>query len=273
MLAFGGGVTINAIGHYIGDNCDRLLVGKILGDYPSGLYSRAIGLLVTPVAQFTGPFFNVFTPALCRAANEPRRFEHIMAVATRMILMMSTPMMAVILVAPRPVTLLVFGPQWEGVVPVFRPLAISIAAVPLHGLYYYALRASGNTRALVTYGIIYAVVMPTAVLVGMHFNGVTGVAYAYAISDVFLRLPVHVTITAWGSRISAWALIKPFGWFVIGAVFSFGGAFGAWWLARDVPYSIVQVGAAGVGAVLLFAAWLWGSGQLKEMLQLIKTVR
>lgn len=273
MLAFGGGVTANTIGHYIGDNSDRLMVGKMLGDYPSGLYSRALGLLITPVAQFSTPFLSVFTPALCRASNEPKRFEHIMSVATRMILMMATPMMSVILIAPEAVTLLVFGPRWKDVVPIFRPLAICLAAIPLHALYFYALRASGNTRALVFYGVSYAIIMPISVLIGMYVDGVIGVAYAYAISDIVLRLPLHAAATAWGARISLWAMIKPFGLFLVGCVFSFGGAFGAWWLVRNASLHIVQVAVTGIGGTVLFAAWLLISGQVKETIRLVKSVR
>ena len=58
MLKFGGRLTVSNFVHYLSRNMDNMLIGKVIGAEPLGLYSKAFSLLMTPLNQIRSSSYN-----------------------------------------------------------------------------------------------------------------------------------------------------------------------------------------------------------------------
>ncbi|MDQ1542033.1 MAG: hypothetical protein QOH29_2759, partial [Actinomycetota bacterium] len=73
LLRFGAGVSIANILYYFSSNADNILVGRVLGNGPLGLYARAYNLFLVPLRQIHGPLGNVVQPVMSAIVGEPER--------------------------------------------------------------------------------------------------------------------------------------------------------------------------------------------------------
>src|SRR5207302_1799315 len=68
MLSFGGHLTGFTVLNYLTRNFDNILIGRVLGSAPLGIYSRAYALLMLP-GQVNMPLAMVLLPGLSRLQN------------------------------------------------------------------------------------------------------------------------------------------------------------------------------------------------------------
>ena len=59
MLRFGLNLTGFSFVNFFARNTDNLLIGKLFGAKPLGLYSKAYGLLLLPLTQINAPIASV----------------------------------------------------------------------------------------------------------------------------------------------------------------------------------------------------------------------
>ena len=92
-----GRYGIYLIGHgsinYWLRNGDNLLIGKFLGARDLGIYSRAYSLMLLPINNISGVVGQVMFPALAQLENEQSHFISLYLKATRLIALVSFPMM------------------------------------------------------------------------------------------------------------------------------------------------------------------------------------
>ncbi len=78
MLIFGGDVTaFNLIWSFVTFNLDQILIGKLFGATPLGLYRQGINLVLAPISQLSFPVNTVAETTLSRlqdAADRYRRY-------------------------------------------------------------------------------------------------------------------------------------------------------------------------------------------------------
>jgi O-antigen/teichoic acid export membrane protein len=123
MLLFGGSLTASNLLDYSSRNLDNLLIGWHWGAQPLGFYARAYGLLLLPFRQMIGPISLVTIPALSRLQNNPLRYQAYYRKAICLLVTVSMPAVAFLVVAANEIVLTILGPQWLEVVPIFQALA------------------------------------------------------------------------------------------------------------------------------------------------------
>ncbi len=191
MLRLGGYLSAFNVVNYFARNLDRVLLGRVWGADSVGLYSRAYTLMMVPMTFFTGPLQQVMVPALSRVAADRDRFESLYLRALRAVAAVSFPTMAGLLVAAEEAVAVVMGPQWGGVVPIFRVLALSalVQAVvsPVGWLYV----ASGRTDRLFRWSLIATPLIAAGFVAGLRW-GALGVAIGYAAVMIGIAGPLAV---------------------------------------------------------------------------------
>ncbi|MGC9453964.1 MAG: lipopolysaccharide biosynthesis protein [Phycisphaerae bacterium] len=187
MLHFGrrlGGVEIlNAVAR----NTDKFLVGRFLGDFALGLYSKAYELLMLPVRMLTVPLTKVAIPALSRLREQPDKYRQFYYRGIRLFAMLSIPVPVVLFLLAHEIVFLLLGPKWLPMVPIFRILTIAMLADSFDVSAWWVFISRGEGGRLFRAIAAFSVALVAACLIGLQW-GVQGVAWAVAVTMVFARI-------------------------------------------------------------------------------------
>jgi PST family polysaccharide transporter len=125
MLKFGGHLTSFNFVNYFSRNADNILIGKFIGADALGLYAKAYQLLMMPITQIRNPLDQVAMPVLSSLRNQPERYVKYYQRLVDIIASLTMPLTVYCAIEADFLIQLLLGPKWEGVVPVFRILAIA----------------------------------------------------------------------------------------------------------------------------------------------------
>lgn len=124
ILAFGGYSSATAIINVFHDTLPKLIIGRILGVAPVGLYGRAMMVCALPDRLFISALQPVALPALAEHARAGRdlRTPYLLAL-THMSALLWPGLLCLMLLAD-PIVRLLLGPQWGEVPPLVRIMAL-----------------------------------------------------------------------------------------------------------------------------------------------------
>jgi O-antigen/teichoic acid export membrane protein len=188
-----GGFGLKAIGARIlsdvRQNGDKLVIGRILGSVPLGVYLVANNIVLTPFNRIVTPLQDVLLPAFSRLHDGSRAVGLAWLRVNRVLAAVSMPaMLGLVVVAPDFVPLLL-GSKWNAAVPIIQLLGWVGLLQALQGLNAAALIASDRAGKLFIVTAAIAVVTLAALFAGIPW-GVKGVATAYAAANTIV-FPVY----------------------------------------------------------------------------------
>jgi len=250
-------MTVYILLRRLASGADVILLGRLYGAGPVGLYSRAQVLLMRPLDQFISPFDTVFVPVLSRLQNQPERYRTVFLQAYGAIALLSFTFAGLLIGLSEPLVLVLLGPKWSGVIPIFSWLTIAALYIPLSYAAMWLLTTQGRSRDLLIMGTVVPLVTVISVVIGVPF-GVSGVALSLALFGLLARLPVQYQITGkagpvsrddlWGvffRHLPLWAAVASTTWVVQRLV-------GSW-----QPIWKLVVGGLSGGAVALTVIVCW----------------
>ena len=111
--------------NYVSRNLDNLLIGKFFGPEPLAFYSRAYGLMLSPMIV-NSALANTVTSVFARLQHDkPRCGRLFMREFQRVISFVSFPSMTGLCLVAEPFVLTVYGEKWLPMVPILRVLALA----------------------------------------------------------------------------------------------------------------------------------------------------
>ncbi len=189
LLFTGSHLSGTEVLNYIGLNSDAVILGRAAGEGPLGEYSRAQSLLMMPLTQIIGPFTKVAVPLLSRVQDQPERFARAYYRMCAMVALVSTPLIALLMVGARDIVLIMLGPGFAEAATLFQILAIAAWGMPIAATATWVAIASGQTALLFWRNLVRVTIVIAAYLIGVRW-GATGIAVAYVITTHLLRLPM-----------------------------------------------------------------------------------
>jgi PST family polysaccharide transporter len=188
LLGFGGWLTGTGLLVYLRQNVDRILIGRRFGAADLGNYGRAFFLGTLPATTIHGVLGGVMLPALSALQGEKERLGVMYRRAVVMLSLVSVPFAVLLIVGTSEIVLLVYGPQWLGVVPLLKWLGLAAVRMPIAMTMGWLIVAVGKSRVMFYWTILDSIVTITAYVVGMKF-GLSGVPAAYSIAAIILTVP------------------------------------------------------------------------------------
>ncbi|MAF29142.1 MAG: flippase [Croceicoccus sp.] len=188
MLKFGGGLTGFNLTNFFARNADNVIIGKFIGAGPLGYYDRAYKLMLMPLQQINGPAGRVMIPIMSRLMNEPGRYRFAYLRALRILLLVTMPIVCFCIASAYELIPFLLGPQWTAASDVFVWLSIAALHQPLTATIGWLFITQNRTGEFAKWGVVNAVTCVMAFMAGLPW-GVVGVAAAYAISDLVVRMP------------------------------------------------------------------------------------
>ena len=192
-LRFGGALAGANLCRTVADQLPIIVAGRLFGDAPAGVYYRAHTVADMPRSRIVRPLSGAFVPALSRLQSDPAAFRALFTRAVNRALLLLLPVTVLLIAAPDLIVALLLGPDWGAAVPLLAVLGLRSAVIgPERGLHWCCI-AMGATLPLLLLGAFNLVLVAVAIAIGAAF-GLTGLAVAYALTQIGVALPVLVWI-------------------------------------------------------------------------------
>lgn len=267
LVRFGGELSAtNLFGGLIA-NIDKLLIGKLFGAVPVGLYRQAQQLLLAPIEQLNFPIMSVAQPALSALQGDPARYRRYYEKIVFVVTCMTLPVGLFVAIYAEEVTLLLLGPKWADAAIFVRIFGLAAMMRPAIGTSYVVLVTCGLSTRMLAIAVAHGVVLTALLAIGTGW-GAAGVAWAHVATTVVLMVPklyfsflstpvtlagffsaIRPTLVAGIAMAAALALLRHFA-LIHGTLFS------------------LAAGATAAAVVYGLALWLQAAsrGELKAML-------
>lgn len=187
-------------------NGANLLIGKAIGAHALGIFARSYTLMLLPLNNVSAVFGQVLFPALAQVQNDMPRFQRHYIRATRLIALVTFPLMAGVAALSAPLILLLLGRKWAEVIPILQILSfvgMFQSIIQPAGPVYTAL---GKTKAMFHVSAILLVAFVLLMIPGVRF-GLLGVTWAYTVWTLVSGL-LNLWVVGRYINSSAWAILS-----------------------------------------------------------------
>jgi O-antigen/teichoic acid export membrane protein len=188
LLSFGTDLTIAQVFYALCSNVDRLVVGKLFGAGPLGMYRQAQQLIMVPLEQITSPIGSVSQAGLSRLQNNADLYKRYYQKATLMIAFSTMPVAAFGALYADDLVTVLLGKAWTETGPYFRAFALAGFIRPILGTTGTVLISSGRPRRLMMLTFLAQGMLIAFMLIGLRW-GALGVAASSAVTALALLLP------------------------------------------------------------------------------------
>lgn len=155
--------------NYFSRNLDNILIGKHMGSTSLGVYNQAYQLMLYPIAYLTNVVTPVLHPVLARFQdNKPVIFQEYLKVIA-ILAKLGTAISIFVFFTSEEIILVMLGKQWLEVIPIFKILSLSIWVQMVSSSSGSIFQAAGRTDLLFTSGLLSAVVVVSAIIVGVLY--------------------------------------------------------------------------------------------------------
>jgi O-antigen/teichoic acid export membrane protein len=188
FIRFGGELSAaNILGGMI-TNVDKLLVGRLFGAVPAGLYRQAQLIVFAPLDQLQAPFNAVAQPALSRLRADPARYRRYFERIAFITALTTIPIGLCAVVYPRELTLLLLGSKWEDATRFVQIFGFAAMIRPTIGTTACVLITCGFSTRFLALNALHSIVLFLLLLIGAGV-GPAGIAMAHVGTTILLMLP------------------------------------------------------------------------------------
>ena len=180
LLSYGVNLTSFSVLSHVMRNLDKVLIGKLAGASALGFYGRAYSLMLLPNSLIARVLGQVMFPALSEIRNDRDRTRRAYLAVTRAIAFVAFPTFVGLFVVAEPFVAVVYGHEWDAVVPILRVLCIIGLSQSIGVTLGWIYMSQGRTDLQLRWGIFASIVTASAFVIGIRW-GALGVAWSYVI--------------------------------------------------------------------------------------------
>jgi lipopolysaccharide exporter len=242
-------VGANVLG-FTTQNVDYIIVGKLMGSVPLGLYLLAFNISGWPQNVLGFVIKSVSMPAFSRLNEGNGSMAEHFCKALKSVVRVTFPVCLFLGALAHPLVLTVYGTRWEKAADALVGLVVLGAARTLVELFYDFLAAIGRTKSVLVVQLLWLPTLIGAMLLLVNLFGLAGAGAAQAAVSGLLVMPMLAYFAnradvPW--RSVARATLPTFGWALAAAAL-------AWYVAsllQAPALALLVGGAAGLATYLL----------------------
>jgi PST family polysaccharide transporter len=272
MLKFGRNLTGFKVVNYFSRNLDNILIGRLWGSVELGLYAKAYQLILLPINQINGPMTAVAMPALSRLQTDPERYRRYYYKAILNICFIGMPIIGFLFAASREVVLVVLGPQWVEVVPIFQYLMPAAFVGTFNVATGWVFQSLGQTDRQFKSGLVGTGLRIAAFLYFARW-GAVGIAIGYSITEMIWLIP-RLIYCFHKSPLSFWGLAKIISYpFTASICAAFLAILAEYYLSSADLSAILVLSAKGVLYLVSYISiWLLMPGGKGLFMDILNTI-
>lgn len=199
MIGFGSGYSITQLGNWVALNADNVVVARLLGTGPLGVYTRAYNLLSEPANVIGGAADKVLFPAMARVRDDGERLRGAYVRTASLVALVTVPASVLLFVLAPEIVHVLLGKQWGAVVLPLQVFALVLLPRTSYKISTSLTRATGAVYRAAWRQWVYAAEVVVFCSVGAHYLGIDGVAIG-ASTAIVLHFLVMLRFSA---RVSA----------------------------------------------------------------------
>ncbi len=174
------------------ENTDKILVGRLLGTAPLGIYTLAQRTISYPLESISRVLMQVLFPAFARAQDDDELLRKGYSRAAGAVAFVTLPVMVGVAVTADPLVRAVLGPRWTDLIPLLWFMAPAGALGALLSCVNTLYSAKGRADWMFRWGLASGLFTLTAFVVGLQW-GLQGLAVAY-LGVMVVQVPVGYAI-------------------------------------------------------------------------------
>ena len=187
LFKIGAWYSISQITNQLGNQIDVMTIGKFLDEIAVGLYSYAYTISIGIPITINSIISSVMFPAFSIIQGNVKQLKKIYLISTKMLSILSFPLMISIFFTIEPVVLLFMGQKWEKLISLVQILCIAGLSTGVGGpLWGAILKAIGKTKTFFFLTCLRMVSILFFVFTGAYW-GVNGVAWSISIYSIIFR--------------------------------------------------------------------------------------
>ena len=169
-------------------NVDNLLVGLFLGSGPLGIYTRAYAVMLVPINRVARVLSDVMFASFSRIQDKREYVRRVFLKMTRVVALVTFPMMLGVMAVARHFVHTLFGPQWSAMVPVLEVLCVIglIQSVMMFMRNIYLTQGKASLYLRVEFPLQLLQIL--GIVIGLKW-GIMGVAIGYAAASILVSYP------------------------------------------------------------------------------------
>ena len=185
IISFSANMLGFNVTNFLINNTDKLLIGRLTGSQQLGIYSRAYQLMVLPINQISGIMTRVMFPALSVIQENKEKVKEVYLRSTRIIALVTFPLMMGFVILARPFTLSLLGPKWVDIVPILQVFCLAGIGQSIGTTTGWLYTSQGRTDIMFKWSLCAGAIRISSMIIGLRW-GIVGVAAAYVISGYTL---------------------------------------------------------------------------------------
>lgn len=188
LWRFSGHLSGFSFINFFARNADSMIIGRVLGSVPLGIYAQAYKVMMFPLQSMTSVASRALFPVMSRQQNDREQMAKLYFRSLRLIATITAPLMAGLWVLREPFVYVALGKQWAEVANILAWLAPVGFIQSLTSTTGTVFMATGRTDLLMRLGVIGAVLQVSAFFVGVQW-GIEGVAICYLVANILNAYP------------------------------------------------------------------------------------
>lgn len=254
FFKFGSRYSLIGFIEFLCSSLDAMVIGKLFGAGPAGLYSRAFLLVHLPVQQPANLLTKVLFPVISRLGIQ--RQADSLQISMLLVGSYAFSVSFGMIPAAHDLITVLLGDQWVEAVPLLQVLAFAVGPVYVSHVMGTTLDAMGALKPKLRIQATKLVVL-ILLLLALADKGPIGVVYAVVLSEWFgFLLVAGLTFSKLGAPAREWGLIL--GIAVTSGLATFASVWLAAWLMPEVTSSwlrlLCEVSSGAIALVVV--AWL-----------------
>lgn len=170
-------------------NLDNLMIGKMIGQQPLGIYNMAYSIMLLPMKNISSVIKDVLFPSFSSVGNKVKRIRTVYLKVVQTVALVTFPLLAGLACLSDLFVPVLFGDHWAGMIPVLTLL--SLVAIPqsiftINGTIYLN---TGRPDIPLKINLVSLPLYAAGFYIGLRAHGVLGLVYAYITVYTILMIP------------------------------------------------------------------------------------
>lgn len=167
--------------NYFGQNVDKLIIGKVLGDSLTGIYGRTYSLIMLPLTNINSVIFKVMFSSFSKIQDNLELIKQSYIKVIRLLFAVIVPLMLVVVLCSEQIILVLFGEKWAEMIPLLKAsgvLGIIVSMTAINAIIFLPL---GRSDWLFRINLLSKAILFISILITVN-HGLMAIFYGLIIS-------------------------------------------------------------------------------------------